>query len=124
MRKKQLISEGKLDKHGKPNENTPAEYMRALAAAGTPAATAAAKDDAEPVRPLLLTRSRVAARCSHGSTPFVTVSSCEDGLARVYPAAVCPSRGGRPTQPPCFAAGRCGCGVFVCFADEESGHGP
>ncbi|KAI4312130.1 hypothetical protein MLD38_036978 [Melastoma candidum] len=26
--KKKLISEGKLDKHGKPNENTPAEWMR------------------------------------------------------------------------------------------------
>ena len=29
-RKKQLIAEGKLDKHGRPNENTPAEYLRAL----------------------------------------------------------------------------------------------
>jgi H/ACA ribonucleoprotein complex subunit 4 len=29
-RKKQLIAEGKLDKHGRPNEKTPAEYLRAL----------------------------------------------------------------------------------------------
>ncbi|KAF6257961.1 centromere/microtubule-binding protein cbf5 [Scenedesmus sp. NREL 46B-D3] len=29
-KKKQLIAEGKLDKYGKPNENTPAEYLRAL----------------------------------------------------------------------------------------------
>ena len=38
LRKKQLIAEGKLDKHGRPNEATPAEYLRALAdAPGTPA---------------------------------------------------------------------------------------
>jgi H/ACA ribonucleoprotein complex subunit 4 len=30
LRKKQLIAEGKLDKHGKPNEKTPPEYLRAL----------------------------------------------------------------------------------------------
>jgi H/ACA ribonucleoprotein complex subunit 4 len=51
-KKKQLIAEGKLDKYGRPNENTPAEYLRALpdlqqqaaaaAAAGTPAAKPAA----------------------------------------------------------------------------------
>jgi H/ACA ribonucleoprotein complex subunit 4 len=52
-KKKQLIAEGKLDKHGRPNENTPAEYLRALPdlqqqaaaaakpAAATPAAAAA-----------------------------------------------------------------------------------
>jgi H/ACA ribonucleoprotein complex subunit 4 len=32
LRKKQLIADGKLDKHGKPNEKTPPEYLRALAA--------------------------------------------------------------------------------------------
>lgn len=31
LRKKQLIAEGKLDKHGKPNDKTPPEYLRALA---------------------------------------------------------------------------------------------
>jgi len=54
-KKKQLIAEGKLDKYGRPNENTPAEYLRALPdlqkqaaaaaaepAAATPAAKAAA----------------------------------------------------------------------------------
>ncbi len=50
--KKKLIAEGKLDKHGRPNENTPKEYLRSLpdllagqgAGAGTskPAAAAAA----------------------------------------------------------------------------------
>lgn len=30
LRKKQLIAEGKLDKHGKSNEKTPPEYLRAL----------------------------------------------------------------------------------------------
>ena len=40
QRKKQLISEGKLDKHGRPNADTPKEYLRALpdAAAAAPAA--------------------------------------------------------------------------------------
>lgn len=45
QKKKQLIAEGKLDKHGRPNENTPKEYLRALAAepaAAAPAAAAAA----------------------------------------------------------------------------------
>ena len=50
-KKKQLIAEGKLDKHGRPNENTPAEYLRSLpdlqksaaAAAAAPAAAAAAE---------------------------------------------------------------------------------
>lgn len=39
QRKKQLIVEGKLDKHGRPNAETPKEYLRALpdvAAAPTP----------------------------------------------------------------------------------------
>lgn len=30
QKKKQLVAEGKLDKHGRPNENTPKEYLRAL----------------------------------------------------------------------------------------------
>ena len=30
QRKKQLIAEGKLDKHGRPNAGTPKEYLRAL----------------------------------------------------------------------------------------------
>ena len=48
MRKKQLIAEGKLDKHGKPNDNTPAEYLRALAADGTTTkVTAVATKDGE-----------------------------------------------------------------------------
>jgi H/ACA ribonucleoprotein complex subunit 4 len=47
-KKKQLIAEGKLDKHGRPNENTPAEYLRSLpdlqkSAAAAPAAAAAAE---------------------------------------------------------------------------------
>lgn len=28
--KKKLVAEGKLDKHGRPNENTPKEYLRSL----------------------------------------------------------------------------------------------
>jgi H/ACA ribonucleoprotein complex subunit 4 len=53
-KKKQLIAEGKLDKYGRPNENTPAEYLRALpdlqqqqkpaAAAAAEAATPAKED--------------------------------------------------------------------------------
>jgi hypothetical protein len=47
MIKKKLIAEGKLDKHGKPNEATPKEYLRSLpdlvaANQGKPAAAAAA----------------------------------------------------------------------------------
>lgn len=47
-KKKQLIAEGKLDKYGRPNENTPAEYLRALPdlqqqQAAAPAAAAAAE---------------------------------------------------------------------------------
>lgn len=34
QRKKQLIAEGKLDKHGRPNAETPPEYLRALPDAG------------------------------------------------------------------------------------------
>ena len=30
QKKKQLVAEGKLDKHGRPNENTPKEYLRSL----------------------------------------------------------------------------------------------
>jgi H/ACA ribonucleoprotein complex subunit 4 len=50
-KKKQLIAEGKLDKHGRPNENTPAEYLRSLpdlqkSAAAPPAAAAAAAEPA------------------------------------------------------------------------------
>ncbi|PNH04400.1 H/ACA ribonucleoprotein complex subunit 4 [Tetrabaena socialis] len=41
--KKKLIADGKLDKHGRPNENTPKEYLRSLpdfVANGAPAAAA------------------------------------------------------------------------------------
>ena len=44
QKKKQLVAEGLLDKHGRPNEQTPKEYLRSLpdvrpaAAATTPAA--------------------------------------------------------------------------------------
>lgn len=34
QKKKQLIAEGLLDKHGRPNEKTPKEYLRSLPAAG------------------------------------------------------------------------------------------
>lgn len=34
QKKKQLIAEGKLDKHGRPNEQTPKEYLRSLTDAG------------------------------------------------------------------------------------------
>ena len=59
QRKKQLIAEGKLDKHGRPNAETPKEYLRALPDVGsTPAVAAAEGDDAtaangqaEPVSP-------------------------------------------------------------------------
>ena len=48
LAKKTLKSEGKLDKHGRPNEKTPAEYLRAVpdvaAAAATKAATAPAAE--------------------------------------------------------------------------------
>lgn len=30
QKKKQLVAEGLLDKHGRPNEKTPKEYLRAL----------------------------------------------------------------------------------------------
>ena len=43
QRKKQLITEGKLDKHGRPNAETPKEYLRALPDVATaPPATPAA----------------------------------------------------------------------------------
>ena len=53
QRKKQLIAEGKLDKHGRPNAETPKEYLRALPDVGpAPAAgsdAAAANGQAEAV---------------------------------------------------------------------------
>lgn len=36
QKKKQLIKEGLLDKHGKPNDKTPPEYLRALPDLGKP----------------------------------------------------------------------------------------
>eukprot|EP00198_Chlamydomonas_reinhardtii_P013963 XP_001703300.1 centromere/microtubule binding protein [Chlamydomonas reinhardtii] len=50
--KKKLITEGKLDKHGRPNENTPKEYLRSLpdfVANGGASAAAAAPAAATPV---------------------------------------------------------------------------
>ena len=44
LKKKQLIAEGKLDKHGRPNDATPKEYLRALPDV-TAAAPARAGDD-------------------------------------------------------------------------------
>lgn len=42
--KKKLITEGKLDKHGRPNENTPKEYLRSLPDLLTAGAGAAKKE--------------------------------------------------------------------------------
>ena len=39
QKKKQLIADGKLDKHGKPNDTTPKEYLRMMPDAATAAAT-------------------------------------------------------------------------------------
>ena len=36
QKKKQLMAEGKLDKHGRPNENTPKEYLHPLPAVTPP----------------------------------------------------------------------------------------
>jgi len=50
QKKKQLIADGKLDKHGRPNDSTPKEYLRMMPDAPTAAATAAAtpaKDDSK-----------------------------------------------------------------------------
>ena len=60
QRKKQLIEEGKLDKHGRPNTETPAEYLRALPDAAAPCAATA-----PPPRPLLCSSSR------HADVPVV-----------------------------------------------------
>ncbi|KAL4450610.1 hypothetical protein ABPG77_000966 [Micractinium sp. CCAP 211/92] len=43
QKKKQLIAAGKLDKHGRPNESTPQEYLRALGDGERPKSTAAAE---------------------------------------------------------------------------------
>ena len=61
QKKKQLIAEGKLDKHGRPNEATPKEYLRALAVdvsgagagsvAAAPAEAAAAAEGEEAAAP-------------------------------------------------------------------------
>ena len=40
LKKKQLVAEGKLDKHGRPNEQTPPEYLRSLPGTSTAAAAA------------------------------------------------------------------------------------
>ena len=48
QRKKQLIAEGKLDKHGRPNAETPKEYLRALPDVGATPATAEGDDAAAP----------------------------------------------------------------------------
>ena len=37
LKKKQLVAEGKLDKHGRPNEATPPEYLRSLPGTSTAA---------------------------------------------------------------------------------------
>ena len=51
QKKKQLVAEGKLDKHGRPNENTPKEYLRSLpdVQAGATAAPAPAQARWPPV---------------------------------------------------------------------------
>ncbi len=48
QKKKQLIQEGKLDKHGRPNEATPKEYLRALPDVKAEAASAAPEAAAGP----------------------------------------------------------------------------
>merc|ERR1719410_2501867 len=36
QKKKSLVKEGKLDKHGKPNQNTPSEYLQQIHLQSTP----------------------------------------------------------------------------------------
>ena len=71
QRKKQLITEGKLDKHGRPNAETPKEYLRALpdVAAAPPATPAAAPAEVRSRdvlgRPLLHTSHGLSVPLSH-----------------------------------------------------------
>lgn len=51
LKKKQLIAEGLLDKHGKPNEKTPKEYMRSLAEPAATPAKGSVDDSEEPETP-------------------------------------------------------------------------
>lgn len=53
QKKKQLVSEGLLDKHGRPNDKTPKEYLRALpdAKPATPSEPAAAVTPFPPLAP-------------------------------------------------------------------------
>ena len=83
QRKKQLIAEGKLDKHGRPNAETPKEYLRALPDAGAAPAAAAAPKVRRPrlppttstaaARPLACLGTAV--RASHESRSTVQCSS-------------------------------------------------
>ncbi len=65
QKKKQLVAEGKLDKHGRPNENTPKEYLRSLPDVQAAAAPAQARPrrarPARAARPAWSRDSRAAA---------------------------------------------------------------
>ncbi len=66
QKKKQLVAEGKLDKHGRPNENTPKEYLRSLPDVQAAAAPAQARPRrARPARaaPPAWSRDSRAAAC-------------------------------------------------------------
>lgn len=49
QKKKQLIAEGLLDKHGRPNEKTPKEYLRSLPATAPAAAAEKGEGEAAPM---------------------------------------------------------------------------
>ena len=51
LKKKQLIAEGLLDKHGKPNDKTPKEYMRSIAEPAATPAKGSVDDSEEPETP-------------------------------------------------------------------------
>jgi H/ACA ribonucleoprotein complex subunit 4 len=66
QKKKQLIAEGLLDKHGRPNEKTPKEYLRSLPAVAAKAevGAAAAAATATPVK-----KAEAEEEAANGATP-------------------------------------------------------
>jgi H/ACA ribonucleoprotein complex subunit 4 len=85
QKKKQLIADGKLDKHGRPNDSTPKEYLRMMPDAPTAAAAAAAAADT-PAKEPSKKRERSPAKEE-------AKKSKKASVVRLYPTPSVPSLG-------------------------------
>ena len=117
--KKALIVEGKLDKYGRPNEKTPADWHKSYKDLGGSAGAAAADEDEEPAK-----KRKKEDKGSDSEEEKKEKKKVSPGstLKPIVPLGGCPAAG---TPEPCASPSRCrtDAAVRAPWAEEEGEEG-